>query len=243
MKDKVYDAFDSIKAEEYLKIVTRQHLHKEREKRQHRYLPSWIWKTAAVMCTVLVMAGAAEGYKVLRTPVSYISIDVNPSLELELNCFARVITAQAYNEEAKRILEGISVRGEKYTEAIEIIMESEEMSGYLEKNPAPVFAIATEEAEKKELQEGLENHLGIKKYESEILTADVANAKEAHENGMSVGKYQVSSKLSEYDDTISIDDCQNMSVPEICNRLQKHEERRHRERKRKNSGKCHGDED
>ena len=73
----------------------------------------------------------AEGYKVLKTPVSYISIDVNPSLELELNCFARVITAQAYNEEAKSILEEISVRGEKYTEAIEIIMESEEMSGYL----------------------------------------------------------------------------------------------------------------
>lgn len=242
MENKVHDAFDSIKAEEYFKTVTRQHLRKEREKRQHRYLPSWAWKTAATICTVLVMAGAASGYKVIKTPVSYISIDVNPSLELELNCFARVIAAQAYNEEAKGILEEISVRGKKYTEAIAAIMESEEMGGYLEKNPNPVFAIATGKAEKKELQEGLENYSGVRKYESEILMTDVANVKEAHENGMSVGKYQVSSKLSEYDDTISIDDCQNMSVPEICDQIQKHEEKRHRQRKRQNSGKCHEDE-
>ena len=53
------------------------------------------------------------GYSWVQRPVSYVSIDVNPSIELALNRFDRVVYAAAYNLEGEEILNGLSLKGKK----------------------------------------------------------------------------------------------------------------------------------
>ncbi|MEG1782721.1 MAG: anti-sigma factor domain-containing protein, partial [Oscillospiraceae bacterium] len=44
------------------------------------------------------------------TPESYVSLDVNPSIEYTLNRFERVLDAQAVNEDGSRVLEKINLK-------------------------------------------------------------------------------------------------------------------------------------
>ncbi len=67
-------------------------------------------KTFATACAALLLAIGITGYSWTKTPVSYISIDVNPSIELSLNRFGRVVSATAFNAEGRKILETLSLK-------------------------------------------------------------------------------------------------------------------------------------
>ena len=91
-----------IHASEELKRNTLQYLNRYREKTVTTARRSaWQYIAAAVCLFFLACAG---GYFVYSRPVSYISIDVNPSIELGINCFGRVVSAAAYNEDGEEIL-------------------------------------------------------------------------------------------------------------------------------------------
>ena len=60
---------------------------------------------AAAACVVLVCAASLTAHHLYYTPVSYVYIDVNPSFRLDINCFDKVISVVALNDDAKLILE------------------------------------------------------------------------------------------------------------------------------------------
>ncbi len=67
-----------------------------------------VLSSAAIFIACIVLGGAAT-YAYL-TPHSYMSIDINPSIVLELNIFDRVINAHGYNEDGNEIIEQIEVK-------------------------------------------------------------------------------------------------------------------------------------
>ncbi len=84
----------------------------------------------AAACAALFLLMGMGGYAWIQLPVSYVSIDVDPSIELALNRFDKVISVAAYNDEGKRIIEKLSLKGKKYTEAIDLLVESEDMKSW-----------------------------------------------------------------------------------------------------------------
>ena len=76
---------------------------------------------AAAACLCLVLSGA-YGATVYAHPASYISLDVNPSIELSLNRWSRVIGVTAYNEEAKAICDRLDLKHKFYTDAVEKVL-------------------------------------------------------------------------------------------------------------------------
>lgn len=58
--------------------------------------------------TVLSLGGGTYAYA-KTTPAAYVSVDINPSVELGVNSFGKVISAQAYNEDGQKVLEGTNL--------------------------------------------------------------------------------------------------------------------------------------
>lgn len=224
MVNKFHDALDKIEASAELKCVTLEFLQAERQKRARHKIRPAVFRTMAAVCAMLILAIIIGGYSMIQTPVSFVSIDVNPSVELALNRFDRVVSAKGYNEDGKSVLNGVSVKWKKYTEAIDLIIDSANMSAYLTGEAELVFTVAAESRDKNsELRTGINNCSSCMKHGGRSLGADMESVSKAHENGVSLGKYSAYLRLSQYDETVTVDDCRSMTMAEIHKQIKEHE--------------------
>lgn len=235
--NKIRDAFESIRAGEELKASTRAFLRTARQKEENRtahrkkvghnrsifrIYPVFRWAFGAI-CAMLIMFLGAGGYALLLEPVAYVSIDVNPSLELALNRLNLVISATAYNEDGEFILKNVSINGKSYTDAIDLLVESDVMQPYLTEDSALTFTVAAADGHKEEiLLSGINNCSGCRQHGGVSFSTDINTLNTAHENGLSLGRYAAYSILSEYDDSITTEDCHNMTMAEINGLIEAH---------------------
>lgn len=228
-ENRIRAAFDSVGASESLKASTRSFLQEARQREDRKICRSIVSRrlrmTAQAVCAALLMLAIGfGGYGLLLVPVSYVSIDVNPSIELELNRIDRVISARAFNEDGERILECVSVDGKHYTDAIDALVESREMEPYLTENAALTFTVASCNRQKEDsLLGGVSGSLGCLRHGGMSVRTDLAMVGEAHECGLSLGKYAAYKMLQQYDSSISAEDCHNMTMSEIHGLLEEHE--------------------
>lgn len=209
--NEIKKAFDTISAEDDLKQSARAFLHNERIKREKSF--KHIYRYAAACAVMAAIAFGISGYRVLNTAVSYISIDVNPSVELSLNRFDNVVEAAAYDDEGAEILQGLTLKGKRYTEAIDSLFENQEFISYLEENDRLDFTVVSDR--QNEIIDGIQDCKGYGQHNGYCHGADSEIAAQAHSHGLSVGKYRAYMELSKYDNAISAEDCKNMTMKEI----------------------------
>ena len=128
MNNRIKAAFDSIHAEEALKQRTREFLSERIQRTNRRRSPVRVKLAAACACLVLLLAGEYSFF----APVSAISVDVNPSVELGINLFDRVVSAVGYNEDGTALIDSLDLKYQDYPSALEKLMTSDRMSYYLE---------------------------------------------------------------------------------------------------------------
>ena len=98
-KEKLKASLDQIHAEESLKTSTKKYLLKKvyfKEKKRSSPLRKF---AAAAVCSLAVFIGG--GSWLFFTPTAFISVDVNPSLELGINRFDRIVSVTGYNEDGR----------------------------------------------------------------------------------------------------------------------------------------------
>lgn len=223
MANKIQDAFDNIKAQTQLIESTKQYLSEKQRK------PSWLiyrrafQRTCIAVCMIFVLAAGIGGYSLYQTPVSYVSIDVNPSIELALNRFDRVVSMAAYNVEGEKILKSLPLKGKKYTDAISVIMECKAMDAYLADESELVFAVAADSSREGKLKSGVESCSNQINHKSQSISADIGIVSQAHDHGLSVGKYYTYLQLLQYDDTVTVDECKDMSISQMHGLINEHE--------------------
>lgn len=224
MTNRVQDAFHSIKADTGLKESTKKFLNeKYKENIRPRSRSSGVRLAASFACAMFVFMIGAAGYSWVQKPVSYVSIDVNPSIELALNRFDRVVSAAAYNLEGEEVLSGLSLKGKKYTEAIHEVVECESMRTYLSGPAEVVLTVAAEESREEELDKGVQRCAGHMEHGCRNACADIGMVSKAHEWGLSFGKYNAYLKLLAYDSTITAEECKSMSMAQIRERIRQYE--------------------
>lgn len=128
MSKNLKEAFDSIHADSALKESTRAFL---REKTGNYTAPEPRRRSGgfrrlapALACVALLVVGLS-GYQAYFTPTSAISIDINPSVELEINRFDRVITVEGLNDDGTALAAELNVRFLSYDDALEQIIASD----------------------------------------------------------------------------------------------------------------------
>ena len=209
MKERFKSALDGIEADEALVNKTEARLRNELAQGQHsrtKLMKGSMYnmkKFAIAACMALLFIGSGFAY---ATPASYLSVDINPSVELGINAFGLVVSAEALNDDGEDILSEIDVKGIKVKKAVNIIVDAATDKGYLEDDGSSVVLITAvdddkEKADKltRDAEEGTEDALAENETSAEVSQAVISHARrdEAREAGISPGKMNLIQKLWE----------------------------------------------
>ncbi|MFC3883367.1 anti-sigma factor domain-containing protein [Bacillus songklensis] len=135
-------------------------------------------------------------YYMQQQVYAYMSIDINPSLELGVNRQLEVVEVQTFNEEAKALIKSIKDWDHKpVQEVTSQILKASEQQGYL-KREKEVFVATVFKREKREYKEQLladiqtvTKEWGQKDYKIEIVKSSLDVRGKAEKMGVSTGTW------------------------------------------------------
>lgn len=207
-------AFDAVHAEEALKTSAGAYVRAQREKRRRPALLRSLQPVAALACMLLVFCG---GYfcRMYLEPVSVISIDINPSLELGVNTFDHVVRVEAFNEDGRELADQLQLRFLNYEEAVDRIVNSETVATLLDREEELVIAVVGEDENRTvKLCESLETYT-TSGGNGRCYSASLESVEHAHSCGMSYGKYLAYQEALKQDETLTPEEIQDMTMKEI----------------------------
>jgi len=223
---------------EYLKVIKKEGLKvggqimfvQDDLYREKRRSYKAIASIAAVLI-IMIMSAALAGMLQIPGSVSsaaaaVVSIDINPSMEFEVDHNHQIIKVVAFNKEAKKLLNK-DVKGMNIGDAIWLVINNARLLNYItdEKNTVLIGATILQEDFSVDI-DGLENGVEEKwaqEYESVplnlvYLETDKENLKDARKEKITVGKYQVYKNSIEEDDDITTENIKEMKVQEMVNK-------------------------
>lgn len=181
--------------------------------------------TAAVLALV-VTAGIGFGiYRTNNTVYSTISLDVNPSIEIQVNSREKVLEVNALNSDGDIILDDMDLTGSDMNVAVNAIIGSMLRNGYItelsnsilvsvnSKDPAQSAAL------QKELTSRIANMVDSESFSAAVIgqtvTEDAALQKLADKNHISLGKAKLISSIIAQDSRYTFDELAGLSVNEL----------------------------
>lgn len=177
-------------------------------------------RVAAIAACLAVAAIGMLGYGMVKTPVAYMDIDVNPSIGLEINRFNDVVGAHAYNEDGETVLDEVDLVGMSCERALEVLTGSDSLDQYVNADSYMEISVSGDNADQvNALLAWGESSIEKALYEGSCRRVDAEDRQEAHAHHMGMGKYQAAKALSEVDPTVEIEECMGMSMRELRDRL------------------------
>jgi hypothetical protein len=89
-------------------------------------------RTASMAAAGLLALGVGFGAYSYCVPYSYVDIDINPSIELAVNIYDRIIAAEALNEDGEKLLMDKDLRHKKLDAGVRELLNGAVEQGYLE---------------------------------------------------------------------------------------------------------------
>lgn len=213
MNDRIKAAFDGIHTEDKLKNNTRAFIAgKTRGYTLRMPFIRRIIPAAAAVCLTLALLTTGGLYFI---PTARINIDINPSIELGVNRFDKVVSVNPLNDDGKALAESLNIKFTDYYTALNKILENDNVKSLLAQNEVmDITVIETKTSqfdtilsESRSCADGLQN-----------VHCHAANSEEAHaagQLGMSCGKYRAYLQVLELDPDITPEEIQNMTMREI----------------------------
>lgn len=214
MHEELKEAFDKIQADDKLKKHTKQILFQKTQGYRKGPLLTCRKMATVIACCLFMLLGWG-GYSLYFTTTSAISIDVNPSVELNINRFDKVIFVKSYNEDGNTILSSVDIRFLDYREALEHLLADESLSQYL--TPEQSVSLTVFGTNEKKSQEMLANLTACTaSYENiHCSSCNSEEAAAAHSVGMSFGKYKAFLELQALNPDITPEDIKGLTMRQI----------------------------
>ena len=222
MDDKLKQAFDQIHADEILRSDTKKILIEKTDgyRKSRRSVSRMVYAVAAGIAAVILIAGGGISY---FTPVAAISIDINPSIELQVNPYDRVIDCIGYNEDGTRVAQQLDVKHMNYADAVDQVLENEEIEEYLEDDNLLEVTVAGD-SEKR--TDRIHSCISRKKHvdaEHVHNFGDNSDIDKAHSSGLSIGKYRMYCHMHEEDPDVTVDHVYRHSMRELTDEMESKE--------------------
>lgn len=212
------DAFDRVHADKDLISDTKANIAKKAAYNEKKYF-SPVKRTAMALAGIMVFILAGGGYVSYAAPVSSVSIDINPSVELRMNVYDRVVGVTGYNDDGEELAESIVVKNMYCTDAINKVLQSEVFTAAQQDEGTVEVTVSSRMSNRSEkLRQTICNGTPVNTQNVYCMDnqEDIEAAKEA---GISTGKYRAYLELKEINPDITVDDVRNMSMREIRNMI------------------------
>lgn len=214
LNEKLKDVFDQVQAEEDLKEKTRAFLARKTQEYKKARTVKYKYLIPAAACLIFVLFGFG-GYWLYFTPTADISVDINPSIELGINRFDKVVSVSSYNDDGQDLLDSINIKYMDYTEAVDQILASENIAALLDNDAVMTITVVGSDGEQSaRLLSGVESCTEGQK-NTHCYCADSDEVSQAHQMGLSYGKYRAYLELQALDTDITPEEVQGMTMREI----------------------------
>ena len=213
MNNAIKELFGPIRAEEGLKERTREFL--ARETRSYAKAPAarrgYPAYAAACACLLFLLLGGGWLY---FTPTAEISMDINPSIELSVNRFDRVIAVTAFNEDGQELSRELDVKYKDYAQALDQVLHHDSIAALLSAGEVMSITVVGPDG-----QQSAKLLSGVEACTAGQSNIDCYSARPeeaaAHEAGLSCGKYRAFLELQRLDPDTTPEDVQGMTMREI----------------------------
>lgn len=144
MRSEIQKAFDPIRADQALLDQTRQRLLSGTARRVTSRRQVLLRTAAFATVTVLLISIVfLSGLALAQTTVAAVSVDINPGIELDVNLFNRVLSAQGFSDQGLALLEGLDLQNKPVGQAVEAIVTAAVRKGYLSADGSSIIAVTT----------------------------------------------------------------------------------------------------
>lgn len=175
----------------------------------------------AIMFILFILLGAGLVY-FYQQPVSYVGIDINPSVQLAVNRLDRVVEVVSLNRDAELLVSDLNLLNKPVEKALEVIVDNSIEIGYIDEfsddNMVVVSALekddeATEVLEEK-IQKIVTDHLDEKKVPAIVLMEQDNEERRdlADSYGVSYGSLLIAQKTVALNPELSLDEIINDPV-------------------------------
>lgn len=218
MKDSLKTALDCVQAPERLKRGARAHIRRKtfdygRNVLQYRAFRSRL--IGGLLTLALVLTGSGLWF----LPAASIDLEVNPSLELQVNALDRVIALRGINDDGRAVAEAVDVVGMPYDDAMQRILISREMEPYLEKDSLITITVVgggTESHAEEMLSRVVCRAYNLAEDENVIYCqTDRQTVKAARDAGLCIPRYLAWQQLLKSDPTVTAEDVRRLPREEI----------------------------
>lgn len=228
----IAEYFSKITAEERLKERTKDFVKnalKNKTERQTKLKPApqnlyrkklIVTMASAAACLALFIGG----YFYYKTPVNYVSLDINPSIELGINAFDMVVSTKSCNEDGELLLKENSFNNKTLNNAISLLVAEAVSQGFVFDDGSTVIALTAESdsdvtaaALQASGEEGITSALKACAAAAVVYSdcSDLQLRTEAKEFGLSPGKYRLIKILQTLDNTIKLEQYKNARITDI----------------------------
>lgn len=220
MQSEFREALDGIRADDGLKRAARQFVYGELEKRRGVRRGRAARRALYAACACLALGLFAAGHRLYFTPTSVISMDINPSIELSVNRFDRVIEVSGYNEDGAQLAETLDLLHRNYEQAVGQVLDSETVQTCLAADE--FLSITVVEIDPQQGGDILQYLSGCTAGQANTRCYGVApeDVEQAHALGLSYGKYRAYLDVLAYTDEYSPQQIAAMSMRQIRDLLQ-----------------------
>ncbi len=216
----------------------------------------------AVACLVVMLLsfGSITAYAM---PISTVTVDVNPSIAIQLNLFGKVVRILAENEDGESIVSEIedTAKGSSIDEAVSLAMDALAAKGYIDQQDTPVIlSVNSSFSDEEELQYEVLESLNLWnmsqelsqeafRVQAEVIIVSDELEQEAKEGRVSPGKLYLVQQLEEAlretntNTEFHMDDWVNKTIDEIKQAEYEYRNRQEfqYEQNQENSSKMQGD--
>ena len=233
----VREAFDGIRADDALKERTREAVlaqmraaregtivafsdsaHAQRLKPKRKGLLAAVAACLAIACLLFV-----GGYQLYFTPVAAISVDVNPSVELGVNRFDRVVDVDAYNADGQALADELGLEHEGYAQAVQRIVESAKVQELLAADEDLDVSVACADSERCDAMLAVLEQCTAAYSNASCHHVDDAEVEQAHHAGLSFGKYCAYLAARDADKSLTVEQARDMTMRELHDCADGHE--------------------
>ncbi len=206
--------FGSIQAEEELKDRTKAFLEKRTlgyskvKAETHKYH----LYAAVCACFLFMLFG---GYWLYFTPIAEISIDINPSIEMSINRFDRVISVSDFNQDGQELSSTLHIKYKNYMDAVKLILNHKTIALLLADNEIMTITVIGPDRQQSakilsEVEVCAREHSNTYCY-----AASSEEVAAAHEMGLSCGKYRAFLELQALAPNVTPETVGGMTMREI----------------------------